>query len=137
MPKHKEFEPPDYNGVFNYQMLFTDGNRIDLTFTSLENAVAVVENDPVGIVLLDKDGVLNNIKFSGPEIYFVSPPTKKAFENSCNSFWWVLQNVAKGINGKEREQAINDVATFLAEWLSKYGSLLKIPLWYILYNNRR
>lgn len=106
MPVYKDFEPSDYNGEFNYQMLFTDGNRIDLTFATIENVDVVIENDRVGVALLDKDGLLQGIKFSGAEVYLVSSPTKREFENSCNSFWWVLQNVAKGIKRRELPYAI-------------------------------
>ena len=76
MPAYKDFEPSDYNGEFNYQMLFTDGNRIDLTFAAMENVDAIVENDRVGVALLDKDGFLQDVKFSGAEVYLVSTPTK-------------------------------------------------------------
>ncbi|ABR49485.1 adenylyltransferase [Alkaliphilus metalliredigens QYMF] len=122
MPSYKDYEVSDYNGRFNYQILFKDGNRIDLTFASIENIDTVIENDRVGITLLDKDGLLQSIVFSGVEVYFVSKPTKRAFENSCNSFWWILQNVAKGIKRRELPYAIkmlniarNDLDT-VASW---------------------
>lgn len=106
MPAYKDFEPTQYNGRFNYQILLMDGNRIDLTFAALETVDIVIENDRVGVILLDKDGLLKDKPFSGPEIYWVRPSTKRAFENSCNSFWWVLQNVAKGIKRSEFPYAI-------------------------------
>lgn len=106
MPSYKDMDPSDYEGTFNYQMLFIDGNRIDLTFASTDVMESVVRNDPVGIVLLDKDGLLDGMVFSGEEAYHVTPPDKKAFEDTCNSFWWVLQNVAKGIARRELPYAI-------------------------------
>ncbi len=101
MPAYKDLAPDEYNGQFNCQMLLTDGNRIDLTFAAVEKAAELMQNDPVGRVLLDKDGILQNAVFTGEDIYYVQPPTKKAFEDCCNSFWWIVQNIAKGINRKE------------------------------------
>lgn len=106
MPAYKDIDPSEYNGQFNYQMLFKDGNRLDLTFAKLEKVEQIVENDPVGCVLLDKDGILQDAKFSGTQIYWVTAPTKREFENSCNSFWWILQNIAKGQKRKELAYAM-------------------------------
>ena len=128
MPAYKDFEPSQYNGHFNYQMLLTDGNRIDLTFAALETVDTVIVNDPVATILLDKDGMLRSKTFSGAEVYWVPPPTKRAFENSCNSFWWVLQNVAKGIKRCELPYAIN-MLNFARDEVDQVVS------WYIGLNN--
>ena len=102
MPLYKELEPSDYDGYYNYQMLFADGNRIDLTFSSIDNANNFVEDkDEVGRVLLDKDNCLINIQQNNGIVYFIKNPSKKDFENKCNGFWWCTQNIAKGINRKE------------------------------------
>ncbi|MEM6840419.1 MAG: aminoglycoside 6-adenylyltransferase [Cyanobacteria bacterium P01_C01_bin.120] len=106
MPWYKDFEPEEYGGQFNYQMLLKNGFRIDLTFASLDRADFVVKNDPVGAVLLDKDGLINESLFADESIYLVKPPTRRKFENCCNSFWWVLQNVAKGIRRAELPYAM-------------------------------
>lgn len=106
MPRYKDFKPEDYGGMFNYQMLLKNGFRIDLTFASLDKAEFVVKNDPVGIVILDKDDIIDRRLFADESIYLVKPPTRKDFENSCNSFWWVLQNVAKGIKRMELPYAM-------------------------------
>lgn len=128
MPAYKDIEPSDYNGAFNYQMLFIGGNRIDLTFAAIENVDAIIENDSVGIALLDKDRILQDAKFTGSEIYWVSEPTKRAFENLCNSFWWILQNIAKGIKRRELPYAIKmlNIAR---------GDLDTVVSWYIGMNN--
>lgn len=106
MPIYKDADPSEYKGRFNYQMLFIDGNRIDLTFAAIENIDVIIENDRAGIALLDKDALLQDKKFSGAEIYWVAMPTKVAFENACNSFWWILQNIAKGIKRRELPYAM-------------------------------
>ena len=100
MPAYKDFEPSDYNGFFNYQMLFTDGNRIDLTFAAADKVNEVAE-DEVGRVLLDKDNRFADVKYDNGKKYFVKIPSKKEFENKCNTFWWCTQNIAKGIKRKE------------------------------------
>ena len=107
MPVYKDFEPNEYNNRFNYQMLFTDGNRIDLTVASLEKIDELYENDKVGRVLLDKDNLSANLNYDNGKIFFVQKPTKKDFENRCNCFWWVTQNIAKGIKRKELPYAMN------------------------------
>ena len=69
MPAYKDYEPSDYNGYFNYQMLFTDGNRIDLTFASVDKVCELAE-DEVGRVLLDKDNRFIDVE------YDIEPPNK-------------------------------------------------------------
>lgn len=46
------------------------------------------------------------------------------------------RNVAKGKEREERTRAVEEIHACLVEWISKYGSKLKIPLWSILYNMR-
>ncbi len=46
------------------------------------------------------------------------------------------RNVAREMKGEERRKVVNEVAGSMARWLTEYGGKLKIPLWYILYNNR-
>ena len=106
MPWYKDFEPNEYNGQFNYQMLFTDGNRIDLTFAAVDKAKEIAEDDKVGRVLLDKDKLFGDFDFDNGKIYFIKEPSKKDFENKCNGFWWCAQNVAKGIIRKELPYAM-------------------------------
>jgi aminoglycoside 6-adenylyltransferase len=100
MPTYQDVEPSDYNGYFNYQMLFTDGNRIDLTFASLDK-IHEIAKDEVGRVLLDKDNRFTSVEYDNSKKYFVKKPSKKDFENKCNTFWWSTQNIAKGIKRKE------------------------------------
>lgn len=107
MPAYKDLEPSEYNGRFNYQMLFRDGNRLDLTLARTEKAAEMVENDPVGCVLLDKDNLLEKVIWQGAQRYFATAPTKREFENSCNSFWWILQNIAKGLKRSELPYAMH------------------------------
>lgn len=93
-------------GVFNYLMLFRDGNRIDLTLCTPDTLPAIIAHDPVGVPLLDKDGMLKDAAFAGEELYRVRKPTRGQFENACNNFWWVLQNTAKGVARGELPYAV-------------------------------
>jgi len=123
MPTYKDFEPSEYNNQFNYQMLFTDGNRIDLIFASFEKINELYENDKMGKVLLDKDNLAGNLSYDNGKIFFIKKPTKKEFEDKCNSFWWVTQNVAKGIKRKELPYAmsmLNITREYLDDMVSWY-----------------
>jgi len=49
----------------------------------------------------------------------------------------IARNIGAKLNKSEREEAIKTVMDNLASWLEKYGGALKIPLWQIIYNNRK
>jgi aminoglycoside 6-adenylyltransferase len=87
---------PDGGGHFNYQMIFTDGNRLDLTFTPKN----YVDNGEPSVTLLDKDkgkGFRPVLPPPNDAIYHVKPPSELDYYSCCNNFWWCLNNVAKGI----------------------------------------
>lgn len=46
------------------------------------------------------------------------------------------RNIVKAVKGEARSQAIKEVKESAANWLEKYGSKLKIPLWSLLYDRR-
>lgn len=48
----------------------------------------------------------------------------------------VVRNIGRKLKGEDKEKAIEE-AMKIADWLEKYGGALKIPLWQIIYNNRR
>ena len=97
MPEAKELPPATNAGNFNYQMLFMDGNRIDLNLIPIERMDELLEKDSQTIVLLDKDSILPDFDPANDSDYHIKPPTKKLYSVCCNSFLWVLQNIAKGI----------------------------------------
>lgn len=50
----------------------------------------------------------------------------------------IARNVGKNEEDKEkRKKIIYDVEKEMKIWLDKYGAKMKIPVWNILYNNRR
>ncbi|MUK89501.1 aminoglycoside 6-adenylyltransferase [Ornithinibacillus sp. L9] len=87
----------DFNRNYAYLMLFTDGNRIDLTLQSIESMQKEYGKDRLTIPLLDKDHILPSIPSPSDIDYHVKKPTEGQFDSCTNNFWWCLQNVAKGI----------------------------------------
>jgi aminoglycoside 6-adenylyltransferase len=82
---------------FAYLMLFTDGNRIDLTLFPKAALAHQFKIDSLTIVLLDKDQLFGDVPQPSDADYHIKCPTEKAFLDTCNEFWWVSTYVAKGL----------------------------------------
>lgn len=95
-PESMELIPPDNDGNYMYLMIFPDGNRIDLQFTSWPYDD---DGEPM-ILLLDKDGTFPKIQIA-EDHWYIKRPTAKQFADCCNEFHWCLNNVAKGIAREE------------------------------------
>lgn len=87
---------PCGDGRFNWMMLFTDGNRLDLTLIPIEKP-ELIGDDSATVVLLDKDGVLPVFYPASDRDYWVKKPDELFYFSCCNNFWWCMQNVAKGV----------------------------------------
>jgi len=87
---------PSGRGHFNWMMLFTDGNRLDLTLLPIEKT-ELIGTDSLTTALLDKDGILPSFPEASDKDYRITPPPALFYFSCCNNFWWCLQNVAKGI----------------------------------------
>jgi aminoglycoside 6-adenylyltransferase len=122
--KRNTLLPPINNGTYNYLMLFKDGNRIDLTLVPLEKQNEIIGNDSLAIILLDKDNNFPHIEKSNDKNYWERRPSENMFNECCNEFWWVLQNVAKGIWRDELPYA-KRMFVFVRDMLDKMIS------WYI------
>lgn len=107
---------------FTYLMLFTDGNRIDLTILSLDHASEAFEGSR-SVVLLDKDGIVPNQPCPSVEKY--PPPTKEEYDRCCNEFWWVCTYVAKGLWRQELPYAKGMMDTWVRD------QLMKMLAWYV------
>ncbi|MFC7370321.1 aminoglycoside 6-adenylyltransferase [Fictibacillus iocasae] len=83
--------------TYAYLMLFSDGNRMDLTLKSVERALAEYSSDSLTIPFVDKDGILTDIPVANDSDYHVNRPSEERYHCYCNEFWWVSQNVAKGL----------------------------------------
>ncbi|MDF2944658.1 MAG: hypothetical protein K0S01_3516 [Herbinix sp.] len=104
MPEAMRF--PTGKGHFNWMMLFTDGNRLDLTLIPIQK-LELIGNDSLSIALMDKDGILPPFPVASDVDYVIKPPSELFYLSCCNNFWWCLQNVAKGIARNELPYAMH------------------------------
>ena len=98
--EHPDY-PSDKENSYGWLMIFTDGNRLDLTVKSIPHAKENVLEDSLCRILLDKDRILPAIPEASEETYFVHRPSKEQYAAVCNEFWWCLNNIAKGLWRKE------------------------------------
>jgi len=76
-------------------MQFTDGSRIDLTLIPIDR-IADIEEDSLS-VLLDKDVIFILFPQPSETSYLPKPPTRKAYDDCCNEFLWLVPYVVKGL----------------------------------------
>jgi len=91
----------DSHDNFAYLIQFEDGNRIDLTIVDIRNISKEVENKEPRIVLLNKDNFKELKPVDGEEAYYIKPPTKMEFYNTCNEFRWISIYISKGLCREE------------------------------------
>jgi aminoglycoside 6-adenylyltransferase len=96
MPEAMGDPPPVNDGRFTYLMLFTDGNRIDLTLFPIAR-LSEFKRDSLSVLLLDKDDVVGPFPAPSESEYIPRPPSAREFFDCCNEFWWVCPYVAKGL----------------------------------------
>ena len=117
-PDSMELIPPSNDGNYYYLMIFPDGNRIDLQFTSWPYDD---DGEPMTL-LLDKDGTFPKIQIA-EDFWYIKRPTAKYFADCCSEFHWCLNNVAKGIARDELSYVMNmlnhcvrDMLILILEW---------------------
>lgn len=123
LPEEMGAPPPAEDGRYGYLMQFMDGTRIDLGFIPLSHLPQALEEESLAIVLLDKDGLAQEIVPPGEADFYPTPPTAKQFADCCNEFWWLNPYVAKGL---WRGELINP-RYFLEQHLR--GELHKMLTW--------
>lgn len=96
-PQNMSIPDPSADNYFSYLMLFTDGNRIDLTLIPIEEFGKIHKQDSQSICLQDKDGIIPALPPASDKDYHIQNPTQKQFNDCCNEFWWVSTYVAKGL----------------------------------------
>lgn len=96
-PEGNSLYPSDVENCYAWLMQFTDGNRLDLTISTLTHALQDIRNDKLCKILLDKDNCLPYIPEATDETHWVKKPTEGQFMDACSEFWWCLNNVAKGL----------------------------------------
>jgi len=117
-PEEMKLVPPAMDGFYPYLMLFTDGNRIDLTLCPIDKKDDWNGGDRLAVVLLDKDQSLPQLAEPTDQEYWVQQPTAKLFADCCNEFWWVSPYVAKGLWRQEILYAL-DHLNIIREMLVK------------------
>lgn len=96
-PEENSYYKNDIDNCYAWLIQFTDGNRLDLTVCTLPYALKEIEGDRLCRILLDKEKCLPNIPEATDMDYWVKKPTEYNFFDTCNEFWWCLNNVAKGL----------------------------------------
>ncbi|WP_291580020.1 aminoglycoside 6-adenylyltransferase [Clostridium sp. UBA6640] len=96
-PEENSYYPNDIENCYAWLIQFTDGNRLDLTVWTLSQVLKEIEDDRLCRILLDKDKCLPNMPEATDKDYWVKEPTECQFFETCNEYWWCLNNVAKGL----------------------------------------
>jgi aminoglycoside 6-adenylyltransferase len=122
-PEDMQEPPPENNGHYAYLMQFMDGNRIDLSFYSLDRLDDVLD-DSLTVVLLDKDNIVKELPPASDSGYLPKEPTEKLFQDCCNEFWWCGPYVAKGLWRRELTYAKYMLDVVIRE------QLMKMLTWY-------
>ncbi len=96
-PEENSYYPSDMENCYGWLIQFADGNRLDLHVCTLNQALKGIKEDRLCRILLDKDKYLPDIPEATDEDYWIKKPTEVQFLDTCNEFWWCLNNVAKGL----------------------------------------
>ncbi|WP_248930625.1 aminoglycoside 6-adenylyltransferase [Paenibacillus hamazuiensis] len=118
-PEDMDLFPPESDGRFSYLMLFSDGNRIDLTLCPIAKKENWNGGDKLSIVLMDKDQILPNLPAPTDQDYWVKRPSSAFFADCCNEFWWVSTYVAKGLWRQEITYAMDHLNMVVRPMLIK------------------
>ncbi|UUX33126.1 aminoglycoside 6-adenylyltransferase [Fundicoccus culcitae] len=82
---------------FSYLILFADGQKMDLTLNELTDLNTYLAEEPLGTVLVDKDGRLDEAVVADASKFHLKKPSAAEFDDCCNEFWWVTTYVSKGL----------------------------------------
>lgn len=96
-PDENSYYKHDVDNCYGWLIQFTDGNRLDLHVSTLSYVLKEIKGDRLCKILLDKDKCLPNMPEAADKDYWVKRPTEHNFLDTCNEFWWCLNNVAKGL----------------------------------------
>lgn len=124
MPTEFGDPPTQDDVVFAYLIQFMDSNRIDLTLFPIDQ-LDHWQDDSLSTMLLDKDGLFENLPPANDSGYLPQPATVKQYADCCNEFWWVSVYVAKGL---WRQQLT--YAKFMIDNVVR-KELLKMLNWYV------
>ena len=97
LPEENVFYPSEILSCYGWLIQFEDGNRLDLHVSTLDHVLKEIQGDRLCKILLDKDDCLPIMPEATDEDFWVHRPTERQFLDTCNEFWWCLNNVAKGL----------------------------------------
>lgn len=100
-PEDMAMFPPELGNRFSYLMLFTDGNRIDMTLIPIEEKEAYCQEDKLLKVLLDKDGTFPVIPRRQMWIIGSSAPRRPTMPIAAMSFGGYLPMWPKGCGDRK------------------------------------
>ena len=87
----------DTDNCYGWLIQLADGNRIDLHLQTVTFAKNEILKDKLCIILLDKNNILPDIPPASDIDYHIQKPSQIEFSACCNEFWWILNNVGKGL----------------------------------------
>jgi aminoglycoside 6-adenylyltransferase len=96
-PEDNSYYPEDVENCYGWLMQFSDGNRLDLHVCTLNYVLEDMKKDSLYKVLLDKDDCIPFLPEASDKVYWIKKPSEQQFLDTCNEFWWCLNNVAKGL----------------------------------------
>ncbi|MEW9701086.1 aminoglycoside 6-adenylyltransferase [Paenibacillus sp. SI8] len=121
-PDAKKIQSPGRMDKYAFLMLFTDGNRIDLTLYP-EAKIDEFKAESLSALLLDKDGKLKPFPAPSNQDHRMIPPTETEFADCCNEFWWVSTYIAKGLWRRElpyakfmQDHPVRKMLILMLEW---------------------
>ena len=97
LPEENVFYQSEIHSCYGWLIQFSDGNRLDLHVSTLEHVLKGIQGDRLCKILVDKDDCLPVMPEATDEDFWVQRPTERQFLDTCNEFWWCLNNVAKGL----------------------------------------
>ncbi|MCP1223181.1 aminoglycoside 6-adenylyltransferase [Sebaldella sp. S0638] len=115
----------DLDNCYGWLIQLADGNRIDLHLQTESFAKKEILKDKLCIILMDKDKLLPDIPPASDIDYHVKKPAQIEFSACCNEFWWIFNNVGKGL--------WRDEITYATDMINFYirPELVKMLSWYI------
>jgi aminoglycoside 6-adenylyltransferase len=115
----------DTDSCYGYLIQLSDGNRLDLRLQTPDFAKNEILKDKLCVILLDKDRILPDIPLSSDVDYHVKRPSAEEFHYCCNEFWWLFNNVGKGLWRNE--------ITYVMDMINFYirPELIKMLSWHI------
>lgn len=121
-------QPYDFDNRYGYLIQLADGNRIDFHLQTYDLCLKEIAREGLIEILLDKDNLLPSIPPSNDHFYWVKKPTQNLYHRCCNEFWWVMNNVAKGL-WREEITYVMDMINFylrveLEEMITWYAGTL-------------